>query len=179
MSFQRAGRVAALLCLLSGCASQTIRPDTGVIGTRPIDEPCRDANATFSVPVKPIRLDPLAFAVPSRWQQRFTSINDVDFSMFRVGAELNVWKGASFAFPPVLPLNTAQCEIERDGSVITIRTTVITTGVRSYRVDVSWSRMVQDQYVYMQLHTRFPEHLQQIRAVIESVRFPELASTER
>ena len=179
MSVHRIASAAALFCSLTACASQTIRPDTGVVGTRPVDEPCREANATFHEPVKAIRLEPLSFAVPTRWQQRFSSINDVDFSLLRVGAELNVWKGANFTFPPVLPLNTAECEITRDGSVITIRTTVLPSGTRTYRVDVRWSRMVNDQYVYMQLHTRYPEHLQQIRGVIESLRFDEIASAQR
>lgn len=78
----------------------------------------------------------------------------------RTSAELNVWKEASLTFAAVLPLNTLQCGSGRDGFTIAFRSTVIATGRRTYRVDVNWSRMVDDQSFFRQLHTRFPEHLQ-------------------
>jgi hypothetical protein len=82
---------------------------------------------------------------------------------------LHVWKGGEFIFKPVLPLNTVQCELVRGDTTITIRSTVLMEGIRNYRVDVTWSPLIDGQHLYMQLQTRFPEHLREIRGVIESV----------
>jgi hypothetical protein len=36
-------------------------------------------------------------------------------------------------------------------------------------VDVTWAPLIDGQHLYMQMQTRFPEHLRDIRGVIESV----------
>ena len=41
-----------------------------------------------------------------------------------------------------------------------------------YRVDVTWQPLIDGQYFYMQLQTRYVEHLRQMRGMIEAVRFP-------
>ncbi|MDZ7632637.1 MAG: hypothetical protein U5K74_15140 [Gemmatimonadaceae bacterium] len=76
----------------------------------------------------------------------------------------------------MLPINTVECELERGDATIHIRSTMLVEGITSYRVDVSWKPQVGGQYLYMQLQTRFPEHLKQIRGVIEGVRFPDRAA---
>ncbi|NJN36893.1 MAG: hypothetical protein HC794_07350 [Nitrospiraceae bacterium] len=42
----------------------------------------------------------------------------------------------------------------------------------NYRVDVAWEPVIDGQYFYMQLQTRYVEHLRAMRGMIEAVRFP-------
>ncbi len=171
-----------VLCLgLVGCASAAIPAartgsDTAL---RTIDEPCSAANVALAGPTRLTSFDPLEFPVPSRWVPNFTTINDLDFNLQKTGAVLHVWKGSEFIFRPVLPINTTQCELARGDTTITIRTTMLVQGITSYRVDVTWAPPIGGQHVYMQLITRFPEHLKQIRGVIEGVRFPVRAASAR
>jgi streptogramin lyase len=39
-------------------------------------------------------------------------------------------------------------------------------------VDVSWEPLIDGQYFYMQLQTRYVAHLKQMRGTIESIQFP-------
>jgi hypothetical protein len=169
----------ALLCSAVACARPAIPAALTGSSLRPIDEPCNIANATLEGPTRMISLPPVEFAVPSRWTPEFRSLNDVDFNLQRTNSVLNVWKGSEFIFKPVLPLNSAECELMRGDTTIKIRTTMIPEGITNYRVDVSWKTQVGGQYVYMQLQTRFPDHLRQIRGVIEGVRFVDRAASAR
>jgi hypothetical protein len=99
-------------------------------------------------------------------------VNDIDFNLIRTGSVLHVWKGSEFVFLPVLPMNTASCEITVESATVKIRSTMLQPGIATYRADVSWALPVGGQFVYMQMITRYPEHLRQLRGVIESVRFP-------
>ncbi len=168
-----------LLCSAVACARPAIPPALSGPNLRPIDEPCNIANATLEGTTRMISLPPVEFPVPSRWIPEFRSLNDVDFNLQRTGAVLNVWKGSEFIFKPVLPLNSAECELARGDTTIKIRTTMIVEGITNYRVDVSWKPQVGGQHVYMQLQTRFPDHLRQIRGVIEGVRFVDRAASAR
>ncbi len=164
---------AAMLFLAVGaCARATIPPAMTGATIRPIDEPCNPANGTIEGPTRMISLSPLEFTVPARWIPDFRTLNDIDFNLQRTGAVLNVWKGSEFIFTPVLPLNSAECTITKGDTAIRIRTTMIVQGITNYRVDVSWKPQIDGQYLYMQLQTRFPENLKQIRGVIDGVRFP-------
>lgn len=169
----------AVLFSVAACASAAIPPALTGSNLRPIDEPCNIANATLEGPTRMISLPPLEFPVPARWIPEFRTLNDVDFNLQRTGAVLNVWKGSEFIFKPVLPLNSAECELARGDTTIRIRTTMIVEGITNYRVDVSWKPQIGGQHVYMQLQTRFPDHLKQIRGVIEGVRFGERAAAAR
>jgi hypothetical protein len=164
--------VVVVAGMLSACASSRIPPAIVGAGARVIDAPCDPANGLQADPQRAISFDPIEFRVPSRWIPNYRTINDVDFDLQRTGAELNVWKGGAFTFPTVIPLNTSACEIVRGDAVITVHTTVLVQGIRRYRVDVSWSPLVDGQHFYMQLQTQFPEHLAQMRGVIESVKLP-------
>jgi hypothetical protein len=174
---------AMVLCLgLAACASAAIpaaRTGTDELPLRTIDEPCNPANAAFTVPTRMTSFDPLEFPVPTRWVPNFTTINDLDFNLQKTGAVLHVWKGSEFTFWPVLPVNTVECELARGDTTIKIRSTMNVTGITSYRVDVTWEPQIGGQHVYMQLITRFPEHMKQIRGVVEAVRFPERAASAR
>lgn len=174
----RAG-VAVLLLAVAACARTTIPPAMTGAAIRLIDEPCNPSNATIDGPTRLISLDPAEFSVPARWIPDFRTLNDIDFNLQRTGATLNVWKGSEFIFNPVLPLNTVECVVTKGDTAIKIRTTMIVQGITNYRVDVSWKPQIGGQYLYMQLQTRFPENLKQIRGVIEGVRFPARSASKQ
>lgn len=179
MSVKIIAGVAVLILTVGACARATIPPAMTGSAIRPIDEPCNPANATIDGPTRLISLDPAQFTVPARWIPDFRTLNDIDFNLQRTGAVLNVWKGSEFIFTPVLPLNTVECVVARGDTAIKIRTTMIVEGITNYRVDVSWKPQIGGQYLYMQLQTRFPENLKQIRGVIEGVRFPVRAASNQ
>ena len=169
----------ASLSVLGACVRASIPPAIIGAGAREIDAPCDPSNGRLAEPVRRIDFDPLDFSVPTRWIPNYRTINDIDFNLQRTGAELNVWKGGEFIFNPVMPINSSACEIVRGDTTIKIKTTVFVQGIRQYRVDISWSPLIGGQHFYMQLATRFPEHLKQIRGVIESVTIPVRASAAR
>ncbi len=172
MSMKLNAGAAMLLLAVGACARATIPPAmTGAV-LRPIDEPCNPANSAIEGPTRMISLSPAEFPVPARWIPDFRTLNDIDFNLQRTGAVLNVWKGSEFIFKPVLPINSAQCVVTKGDTTITIRTTMLVEGITNYRVDVSWKPQIGGQYLYMQLQTRFPENLKQIRGVIDGLRFP-------
>ena len=161
------------LVAASACARQVASTDLAPTSSvRAIDEPCSTANTTLAGAVRSISLPPMEFKVPKQWVPDWKGVNDVDFNLIRTGSTLHVWKGSEFIFLPVLPLNTASCEITVENATVKIRTTMLQQGITTYRADVSWALPVGGQYVYMQLLTRYPEHLRQLRGVIEGVRFP-------
>lgn len=169
----------ASLSVLAACARASIPPAIIGAGAREIDAPCDPANGRLAEPIRRIDFEPLQFNVPTRWIPNYRTINDVDFNLQRTGAELNVWKGGEFIFNPLMPINSAACEIVHGDTTIKIRTTVFVQGIRQYRVDISWSPLIGGQHFYMQLATRFPEHLKDIRGVIESVKVPTRTATDR
>ncbi len=176
------GRMTVALVLMAmtqgACAGAHIPAARTGADIRPVDEPCNAANAQLVGATRMMSFDPIEFPVPARWVPEFKTLNDLDFNLQRTGALLNVWKGSEFIFTPVLPINTVECELERGTETIRIRSTMLVEGITSYRVDVSWKPQIGGQYLYMQLQTRFPEHLRQIRGVIEGVRFPERAAAK-
>lgn len=171
--------LTAAICVMAACARSTIPRAVVGAGAREVDAPCDPANEELADPSRSITFDPVEFRVPERWIPNYRTINDMDFNLQRTGAELNVWKGGKFIFRPVIPVNSAACEIVRGDTTITIRTAVFVEGIRQYRVDVSWSPTIDGQHFYMQLMTRFPEHLKQMRGVIESVKVPARSARER
>lgn len=178
MSRKRMAVLAAMAVIGAACARPKIPQAIVGAGARDIDQACNPDNAPLAGPVRMTPFGPAEFPVPENWIPNFKNLNELDFDLRRTGAELNVWKGGDFIFTPVLPINSVQCDIARGDTIINIRTTVLLDGIRRYRVDVSWSPTFEGQHLFMQLHTRFPEHLRQIRGVIDGVRFPvQTAST--
>lgn len=180
------GVVAALVCMaVAGCARTSV--GAGALNVAPartaadgplreIDQPCNSANAALSGPVRQIPFDGIAFTVPERWIPQFKGINDIDFDLLRTGEEMHVWKGGSWTFPSVLPMNTASCEIEVAGMPVKVQATILQQSPRFYRVDVAWVPPIGGQFLFMQLITRRVDRLQQVRGVIESVRITDRAS---
>lgn len=180
MSQRMVGALLVTCVMVAACARPMIPPARqGTADLRLIDEPCNPANSMLDGPTQTMRFDPIEFPVPSRWVPEFKTLNDLDFNLQKTGAALHVWKGAKFVFNPVLPVNSAQCELTRGDTTIKIVSTMTVTGITSYRVDVSWSPQIGGQYMYMQLVTIFPEHMKQVRGVIDGVRFPEKATAAR
>jgi hypothetical protein len=172
MSRNYSAGAAVLFLVVGACASAAIPPAQTGAATRLIDEPCNPANSEIEGPTRMISLSPAEFPVPARWIPDFRTLNDIDFNLQRTGATLNVWKGSEYIFKPVLPLNSVECVVTKGDTAIKIRTTMLVEGITNYRVDVSWQPQIDGQYLYMQLQTRFPENLKQIRGVIDGVRFP-------
>jgi hypothetical protein len=167
--------------LVLGCA----RASTGAVavsqplGTdllREIDQPCNAANVTITGAARNIPFDNTEFSVPQRWIPLFKSVNDIDFDLRRTGEEVHVWKGGSWTFPTVLPMNTTSCELQVANMGVKVQTTMLVQSPRLYRVDVTWAPLFDGQHLYMQMTTRFPENLKQMRGVIESVRPMERAA---
>ncbi|MCC7053953.1 MAG: hypothetical protein IT355_11885 [Gemmatimonadaceae bacterium] len=143
---------------------------------REIDQPCNAANAAIAGPVRQIPFDNLAFTVPERWIPQFKSINEIDFDLLRTGEEMHVWKGGSWTFPSVLPMNAASCEVEVGGMPVKVQATLLREAPRLYRVDVAWVPPMGGQFLFMQLITRREDRLRQVRGVIESARQVERAA---
>ena len=172
------GVVTVVLALQAACARPSIPAISTSDATRAIDATCDASNATLRGSVRRVPFEPIAFSVPSRWIPEYGTLNDLSFDLRRTGSALRVWKGGEFTFAPVLPINTVECQLVRGDTTIRIRTTMLVESIRSYRVDVSWSPAINGQRLYMQLLTRFPEHLAQLRGVIESVGVARDASSE-
>ena len=171
------GTMIVLLTLQAACARPSIPPVSTTASTREIDATCDASNATLRGSLQRVSFAPLAFQVPSRWVPQFGTLNDLSFDLRRTSSVLRVWKGGEFVFAPVLPINTVECQLVRGDTTIRIRTTMLVESIRSYRVDVEWSPTIGGQHLYMQLQTRFPEHLAELRGVIESVHVSRDAST--
>ena len=92
-----------------------------------------------------------------------------DLELRRIDAELNVWRGTRYVFPAIEPRNAVRCTIPRGDTTINIQATRL-NGF-NYRVDVSWEPLIDGQYFYMQLQTRYVDHLRKMRGIIEAVRF--------
>lgn len=179
------GMLAALAgAVVMGCARTSVGEGALAVAPartsgplREIDQPCNAANAALTGPVRDIPFDNLAFQVPERWIPLFKGINEIDFDLLRTGEEMHVWKGGSWTFPSVIPMNTASCEIEVGGQPVKVQATMLQQSPRIYRVDVAWVPPVDGQFLFMQLLTRRVDRLQQVRGVIESVKLAERAAS--
>ena len=183
----RMTQVVAVLAgvLMAGCAKTAV--GAGALNVAPartvadgplreIDQPCDAANASIAGDVQQIPFDNLAFTVPARWIPQFKGINEIDFDLRRTGEEMHVWKGGSWTFPSVLPMNTATCELEVGGMPVKVQATMLRAAPRLYRVDVAWVPPMGGQFLFMQMVTRRDDRLKEIRGVIESVRQVERAA---
>lgn len=149
---------------LTGCLKHFVPAPFGTA----LDEVCNPVNGTLTVALDTFSVGPAIVPVTRGWLSRFDSSQDL--SLTRIDAELNIWQGARFMFPVVEPGNAVRCTIARGDTAITIQATRL-NGF-NYRVEASWHPMINGQYFYMQLQTRYVEHLKQMRGMIEAVRFP-------
>ncbi len=149
---------------LGGCLRQFAPAPFGT----PLDEVCDPRNGTLSGPTETFTLGPATIPVLRGWSTNFTTPQDLELR--RIDADLNVWRGAPFIFPSTAPQNAIRCRITRGDTTISIQAERL-NGF-AYRVDVSWAPLIAGQHFYMQLQTRYVEHLKQMRGIIEGVRFP-------
>lgn len=155
--------VAVLVTALTGCLKTFVPAPLGT----PLDEACSTFNRTLEFPLDTFPVGLAMVPVPKGWSPKYDSSRDLQLT--RIDAELNVWSGARFQFPATEPRNAIRCQIRRGDTTITMQATRL-RGF-NYRVDVSWDPRIDGQYFYMQLQTRYVEHLRQIRGIVEAVRF--------
>ena len=156
---------------LSGCLRRFVPAPMGT----PLDEVCNPNNGNLLVPLDSIRFGPSVVAVTKGWTT--SAVTAQDLQLRRIDAELSVWRGSQFIFPAIQPRNAIRCSIIRADTTISIQATRL-NGF-DYRVDVSWEPLISGQYFYMQLQTRYVEHLRQMRGMIEAVTFPSDTASSR
>lgn len=148
---------------LGGCLRKFVPAPFGT----PLDEVCNPMNGALAAPLDTQALGRALVPVTRGWTRTVT--NAQELQLRRVDAELNVWYGQRFVFPAVEPRNAVRCTLARGDTTISIQATRL-QGF-NYRVDVSWSPQIDGQFFYMQLQTRYVEHLRQMRGMVEAVRF--------
>lgn len=156
------GVIAA--AVLAGCTRRFVPAPFGT----PLDEVCNPMNGTFPLPPDTLTFGPARVAVTKGWTTNFATAQEMELN--RIDAELSFFRGSRFIFPSAEPRNAVRCTLTRGDTTVNIQATRL-NGF-SYRVDVSWEPAIEGQFFYMQLQTRYVEHLRQMRGMIESVRFP-------
>jgi hypothetical protein len=146
-----------------GCARQFVPAPFGT----PLDEVCNPANGQLAADVDTFRLGSADITTGRGWTTRQASAQELELR--RIDAELTVWRGSRFVFPALQPRNAVRCELTRGDTTIKIQAARL-DGF-TYRVDVAWDPLIDGQYFYMQLETRYVEHLRQMRGIVEGVRF--------
>ena len=149
---------------LAGCARRFVPAPFGT----PLDEVCNPINGTLSLPLDTVIFGPARVSIAKGWTTNDVSAQEME--LHRIDAELNLWRGARFTFPSAEPRNAVRCTLTRGDTTVNIQATRL-NGF-NYRVDVSWQPAIEGQFFFMQLRTRYVEHLRQMRGTIESVRFP-------
>jgi hypothetical protein len=161
-------RLALLTVLASaagiGCVHRFVPAPFGT----PLDQACNPTNGNLNVPLDTFELGPAIVPVTKGWTSQRESIQDL--MLTRLDAELDVWHGGRFQFSGADPQNSVRCSVRRGDTTISIQATRL-NGF-AYRVEASWEPLIDGQYFYMQLQTRYVEHLKLMRGMIEAVRFP-------
>ena len=162
------GRVWPLMAIgtlaAAGCLRQFVPAPFGTA----LDEACSTFSTLEGARLDTFRLGPAEFAVPKGWATRLNSAQELRLT--RMDAELSVWSGTRFVFPSVRPRTSVRCILARGDTTITIE--AVRLDGFNYRVDAEWEPKINGQYFYMQWQTRYVEHLKQVRAIVERVRFP-------
>jgi hypothetical protein len=152
---------------LAGCRTAGL-PGPSAQLNRPVDQPCNPANGRFDSETREIALGDLRVTAPKRYLPEYGTFRDLVLTTPLT--EVNVWLGAQFTFPLMTPAVSTECTIAHGDTTVTIRTMM--NSANNYRVDVLWSPTINNQYVYMQMQTSSASRLKEMRAMIESVRFP-------
>lgn len=161
-------RTAIVLTLAAATAAGCNRRFVSAPFGTPLDEVCNPMNGALTTALDTFTVGNAIVPVTKGWLSRYS--NSQDLSLTRIDAELNVWQGSRFLFPVVEPQNAVRCTLARGDTAITIQATRL-NGF-NYRVEASWQPLIDGQHFYMQLQTRYVEHLKQMRGMIEAVRFP-------
>ena len=152
---------------MAACARPAVPPPSPDYG-RAIDAPCNPSNDVLAGPTRSMRVADAEVLVPSAWTASYANMNDLRLT--RSSATLRIWKGVDAVFPPMLPANATECQIERGDTVIVIRTEMAPD--RTFRVDARWSPLIDGQHFFMQLRTRVVSQLGDVRGIIVSTKFP-------
>ena len=165
MRIRRTSIVIALAATTAaGCHKQFVSAPFGT----PLDEVCNPMNGVLTTALDTFTVGKAIVPVTRGWLSRYS--NSQDLSLTRIDAELNVWQGTRFLFPVLEPRNSVRCTLARGDTAIMIQATRL-NGF-NYRVEASWQPLIDGQHFYMQLQTKYVEHLRQMRGMIEAVRFP-------
>lgn len=156
--------IVAVAAFFSGCHRGFAPAPFGT----PLDEACNPTNGTLKVALDTFAVGTAMVPVTKGWTSQYTTAQDL--SLTRLDAELNVWQGRRFQFSGIEPRNAVRCTLKRGDTTISIQATRL-NGF-NYRVEAAWQPLIDGQYFYMQLQTRYVEHLRQMRGMIEAVRFP-------
>jgi hypothetical protein len=160
-----------LLLGVSGCLRTFVPAPFGT----PVDEVCNPMNGTFRVPFDTVEFHELRLPLPKSWgvHQRTAS----DLELRRVDAELHVWRTPRWFFPAVEPRTSTRCSIQRGDTLIEIH--AIRLQGFDYRVDVTTNVNVDGQPLFLQLQTRYVDHLRQMRATLDQLFFVSAAPAPR
>jgi hypothetical protein len=150
--------------LLASCLKQYVQASPGGV----LDSLCDPNAVSASSDWLGWQMEQVQFRTPRGWGVRVRQ--PFSLTLGRVDSELNVWSGSEWRFPAVEPRQSVQCELTRQDTIIVIRG-VRLNGLANYRVDVSWKPPIEGRWQYMQLQTRYAEHVRAMRGIIESARF--------
>jgi hypothetical protein len=170
----RLQRVSALAVLATfvGCLRQFVPAPLGT----PVDEACNPTNGNLTVATDTVRFNSARLPLHKGWVLSNATVQELSFR--RIDAELTVWRGPEFVFPAIAPRNAVRCTIQRGDTTISIQA-VRLDGFR-YRVDVEWAPLIDGQHFYLQLQTRYVEHLKQLRGTIDNIWFvPDTTTAKR
>lgn len=156
--------IVAVTATLIGCQRRFAPAPFGT----PLDEACNPMNGTLRVALDTFAVGTAMVPVTKGWTAGYSAAQDL--SLTRLDAELNVWQGRRFQFASVEPQNAVRCTLRHGDTTISIQASRL-NGF-NYRVEAAWQPLIDGQYFYMQLQTRYVEHLRQMRGMIEAVRFP-------
>lgn len=152
------------VAVLGGCLRKFVPAPFGT----PLDAVCDPRNGELTGATDRVDIAPAVVTVPRGWSVSERGPQEVQLT--RPDAELSIWRGASeFVFPAVKPQNAVRCTFARGDTSVSIQAARL-EGF-NYRVDVRWLRPIDGQRFYMQLQTRYVEHLKQMRGIIEATRF--------
>lgn len=150
--------------VLTGCLHRFVPAPDGT----PLDEVCDALNGVRKSPGAVFALGAARLEVPKEWGT--VERNPTDLTLRRMDGELLFWSsGMEYVFPAIEPRNAIRCTITKGDTTVSIQATRL--DAFQYRVDVEWDPMIEGQYYYMQLHTKYVAHLREMRGIIEGVRF--------
>lgn len=164
MLMQRAAPLVVIsLLTVGGCLRHAA--SAPVASSR--DEACSMAQTLNGVALDSFAVGPAEIAMPTGW------VNDPgdweELRLTRLGGQLRVWTGSPWVWPGrILPPSTT-CIVTRGDTTIRIEARFYG---RTYTVDVEWELVPDEDYLYMHWRTPHVQHLRQVRAIVDRVRFP-------
>lgn len=156
--------ILAAAVALSGCYRQFVPAPFGT----PLDDVCNPTYGNLAVPLDTFTVGSALVPVTKGWSSQLNTSQDLQLT--RLDTELNIWQGGRFLMPVTEPRSAVRCSVRRGDTTISIQATRMSGPF--YRVDVTWQPLIDGQFFYMQLQTRYSAQLKQMRGMVEAVRFP-------